>query len=260
MFDQLPSAAETAEVSRLLADAPDWPSPDELLDQIVAQGQAAPSGWLALELDTATTDPAELRDAELVDAVAGFDRISSWATARRARLLGEFARRRPPDPRDAAVAGSYAANRWAPDEIALALSISRTTAGARLFQARRLTESLTATLDAYETGHLDPSKVRAICDATSCLAEEAAVWVQDRVLPAAARQSRAQLVAALARAVIAVDPDGANERHAKARHDRRVVLGAEAEGMASLWALLAAPDAQAAHQWLTRLARRTIPR
>ncbi|MBW0119646.1 HNH endonuclease signature motif containing protein, partial [Pseudonocardia abyssalis] len=138
---------------------------------------------------------------------------------------------------------------------ALALSVSRSTAGARIAQARRLTETLTATLAAHESGEIDGSRVRAICDATHTLSEDDAIRVQDRVLPNAARQSRAQLVAALRRAVIAVDPEGANDRHARARRDRRVMVGAEDEGMASLWALLAAPDALAAHQWLTRLAR-----
>ncbi|GAA3232834.1 HNH endonuclease signature motif containing protein [Pseudonocardia petroleophila] len=253
MFDT-ECPAETAPVSRSVANAAAWPSPEDTFGAIVAAGRPGPSGWLALELDAATDDPALLDDRSLVDAVADLDRIASWAAARQARLLAEFARRRPADPRDSTT-GPEAISRWAPDEIALALSISRSTAGARLAQARRLTETLTATLAAHEAGEIDGSKVRAICDATHPLFEDAAVRVQDRVLPAAARQSRAQLVAALRRAVIAIDPEGANERHARARRDRRVVVGAEDEGMASLWALLAAPDALAAHQWLTRLAR-----
>lgn len=254
MFD-IAAPEETDEVSRMLADAPDWPPLDEVFDALVAAGRPAPSGWLALELDLASADPGELDDAELVDAVADLDRVASWAAARQSRLLAEFARRRPADPRDVAAQGPGAVSRWAPDEIALALSVSRLTAGQRLAQARRLTETLPATLDAHEAGRIDATKVRAICDATQHLPDEQAARVQDRVLPAAERQSRAQLVAALRRAVIAVDPDGANDRHAKARLDRRVVVGEETEGMASLWALLAAPDALAAHQWLTRLAR-----
>lgn len=254
MFDAA-ATAEADEVSRMLAGAPDWPPLEEVFDALVAAGRPAPSGWLALELDLASADPGELDDAELVDAVADLDRIASWAAARQSRLLAEFARRRPADPRDVAAQGPGAVSRWAPDEIALALSVSRLAAGQRLAQARRLTETLPATLDAHEAGRIDATKVRAICDATQHLPDDEAARVQDRVLPAAERQSRAQLVAALRRAVIAVDPDGANERHAKARLDRRVVVGEETEGMASLWALLAAPDALAAHQWLTRLAR-----
>ena len=70
-----------------------------------------------------------------------------------------------------------------------------------------------------------------------------------------AEQTLAQLKAALARAVIAVDPDGAEQRHRDARRDRRVVVSPEADGMASLWALLTATQAAGAFTWLTRLAR-----
>src|SRR5204863_2696004 len=63
-----------------------------------------------------------------------------------------------------------------------------------------------------------------------------------------------QLKAALKRAVISVDPEGAAERHKAARRDRRVSISEEQDGMASLWALMSAPDAQASFQWLTRLA------
>ena len=75
------------------------------------------------------------------------------------------------------------------------------------------------------------------------------------MLPRAPEQSLAQLRAALARAVLAVDPEGAGERHRVARRDRRVSVQPEADGMGSLWALLTASDAAGAYQWLTRLAR-----
>jgi hypothetical protein len=79
--------------------------------------------------------------------------------------------------------------------------------------------------------------------------------VQDRVLPRAPEQTLAQLKASLARAVLAVDPDGAEARHREARRDRRVVITPEADGMAALWALLTATEAAGAFTWLTRLAR-----
>jgi hypothetical protein len=79
--------------------------------------------------------------------------------------------------------------------------------------------------------------------------------VQARVLPRAPQQTLAQLKAALARAVLKQDPEGAAERHRAARRERRVAVGPEQDGMASLWASLTAPDALASYQWLTRLAR-----
>ncbi|MGH3528599.1 MAG: DUF222 domain-containing protein, partial [Pseudonocardiaceae bacterium] len=76
------------------------------------------------------------------------------------------------------------------------------------------------------------------------------------VLPRAGQQTVAQLRAALARAVLVIDPDGAEARYRERRKDRRVVVSPDGEGMASLWALLSAPDATAAYQRLCQLARR----
>jgi hypothetical protein len=107
----------------------------------------------------------------------------------------------------------------------------------------------------WEAGQIDTAKARAVDDATWMLSPEVARAVQDRVLPRAPEQTLAQLKAALARAVIAADPDGAEARHREARRDRRVVVTPEADGMASLWALLTATQAAGAFTWLTRLAR-----
>ena len=213
----------------------------------------APSGWLALELDSGTADPAQRSKEDLVAAVIGFDRIASWAQARQARLLAELAERAArPDPE---TNPKGIARGFLDGEIAVALKLSMGTAEVRLLEATRLCSVLPATLALWQAGRIDRPKVRAILDATAVLAPELAAKVESRVLPKAPQQSVAQLRAALARAILAVDPEGANQRHKQARKDRRVVLGDESEGMASLWALLAAHDAHAAYRWLTRLAR-----
>jgi hypothetical protein len=78
------------------------------------------SGWLALELDSGTANPAAMSDAHLIDGIVGFERVTSWAGARQARLLAEFTRRRPtdavPNVDRASVASPYA-----PDEVGIAL-------------------------------------------------------------------------------------------------------------------------------------------
>jgi hypothetical protein len=222
---------------------------------VCSPADTLPSGWLALELDQTTADPAVLGDAELVDAVVGFERLTAWAAARQARLLAEFARRRPGD--DPAAVGAdkpSVLSRYAPDEIGLALRLSRGTAMCRLGQARQLDDRLPRTLQAWQDGRLDERKVRAICDAVLYLGPEQAAAVQDRVLDRAPQQTLSQLRSALARAVIAVDGEGANRRYRAARTDRRVSVGEEKEGMASLWALLPAPAAGACYEWLSRLA------
>jgi hypothetical protein len=87
------------------------------------------------------------------------------------------------------------------------------------------------------------------------LSTEQAGAVQDRVLDRTPQQTLSQLRSALARAVIAVDGDGANRHHRAARTDRRGGVGDEQQGTASLWALLPAPAAGACFEWLSRLAR-----
>ena len=260
--ERLPEDDLDGVLERLLADADaldDLPPIDQMHDAgdepEFTYGSCAPSGWLALDLDTATADPAQLTDHTLIEAIVGFDRLASWAAARQARLLAELARRRPTDQAPYSARWAGVGSEYAPDEVGVALRLARGTAVARVGLACRLLATLSDTHAAWEAGLIDTAKARAIDDATWMLSVEHARAVQERVLPRAAEQTLAQLKAALARAVIAVDPDGAEQRHRDARRDRRVVVTPEADGMASLWALLTATQAAGAFTWLTRLAR-----
>lgn len=227
----------------------------------VPWSRCQPSGWLGLDLDTRTADPGGLDDAELIEAIAGFDHLASWAAARQARLLAEFSTRRPaiedpsgPLPRREQVPSPY--SEFAADEVGLALRLSRTIAADRLYTAVLLCAEMPGVLDAWEQGDIDTAKLRAIVEAALVLTtdgQRAALAI--RVLGRAAEQTLSQLRAALRRAVLALDPHGAADRHREARTRRRVVVGPDAEGMASLWALLSAPDATAAYQRLCHLAR-----
>lgn len=218
--------------------------------------QRVPSGVAALELDQASTDPAGLSDAELIEAVVGFDRIESWAAARQARLLAEFARRRPPDSWQARRSERPSrCSEFAPDEVGLALRLSRPAAANRLAVATIVVEELPATLAGWEAGRLDGSKVRAICDTADQLPPETWPRLEARVLGRAPEQTLALLRRSLARAVLALDPQGAQRRHQDQHRDRRVVMTPEPDGMASLWALLTAPDATAITTHLGELAR-----
>ncbi len=232
----------------------DAPRPQEIDQPPVSA--CAPSGWLALELDQGCADPAGLSDTGLIDAVIGFDRVSSWAGARQAVLLAEFARRRPGDHPLAANSDTPSrASEFAADEVGLALRLSRRTAVNRLVMAQTLVTELPATLAAWQAGTIDSLKARAITETSYLLAGELRGALEARVLPRAGAQTIAQLRAALARAVLVLDPEGAAERHHLRRADRRVVVCPDEDGMASLWALLSAPDATAAYQRLGALAR-----
>ena len=185
----------------------------------------------------------------------GFDRIGSWAAARQARLLDELARRRPTDRAPYSARSACVGSEYAPDEVGVALHLSRGSACARIGLARRLLAALPDTHALWESGRIDTAKARAVDDATVVLSDELARAVEARVLPRAPEQTLAQLKAALARAVIAADPEGAEALYRQARRDRRVVVTAEPDGMGTLWAMLTATDAAGAFTWLTRLAR-----
>jgi hypothetical protein len=266
VFELMPADPEWEACGGMLDDDPDG-MPDGMLERLLVDwaeppgdpeptlGSCAPSGWLALDLDTATDDPASLDDATLVEAMVGFDRVASWAAARQARLFAELAARRPADKAPYSARWAGVGSEYVPDEVGVALHLTRSTACARVGTACRLLTVLPETHALWEAGLLDTAKARAVDDATWMLPQDLARAVQGKVLSNAPGQTLAQLKAALARAVLAVDPEGAEARHREARRDRRVVLTPEADGMASLWALLTATEAAGAFTWLTRLAR-----
>ncbi len=151
------------------------------------------------------------------------------------------------------------ASRWAPDELGLALGISRPAASTELAQSIILTRTLPDTLAAWQAGTIDAGQARVLCELLTVLSPEQARQVQDRVLPAAGTQTWTQFRAAVRRAVLRVDPDGANRRHGAAHRERRVAVHHDEDGMSSLWALLSATDAATGWHTLTRLARSLGP-
>ncbi|HYH29609.1 MAG TPA: DUF222 domain-containing protein [Pseudonocardia sp.] len=190
----------------------DWVSIERELRHGMEQtfGTIHPSGFLALEMDADTQYPDRLSDAELIDAMVGFERLTSWAQARQVRILAEFARRRPGD--DTTMVNTdkpCSVSRFAPDEVGLALTQSRMAAKARIGRSVQLEQVLPETLQAWQQGRLDERRVVAICEATHYLDTEKARAVQRRVLDRAPQQTLAQLKAALKRAVVQADPDGA---------------------------------------------------
>ena len=99
-------------------------------------------------------------------------------------------------------------------------------------------------------------RARAIADATSVLDEDKARKVQDRVLLKAGHQTLGQLRSALRRAVIAADPEGAEQRRQEAERRAKVTLYPDAEGTASLAGYsLPGVRATAAMARITALAR-----
>lgn len=119
-------------------------------------------------------------------------------------------------------------------EVATLLHVSDRSAQARLIFARELTERLPRTLDALREGTIEEFKAKLIADAVRYLSDEHTALVEEWVLPKAAGQTTGQLRAALAKAVIAVDPEGAEQRRQARTRERRVTSQPTEDGHAVL--------------------------
>lgn len=236
-----------------LADRmPSYPTLDEVVTDRAQQPAAQrwsdwpPSGLLMDLLSAAADEPATV--SESLDAVVAWERLIAHAQAAQLRAIARFAALRPgPDAEELA---AY--------ELAAELQLSQAAAGNRLTLAQVLTERLPATLEALSRGEIDLRKAQAVCDETRSLTAEQAAEVEAAVLAKAAQRDVSTIGwwrAALRREVLRADPGGAQRRHEAMKAERRVVVTPIADGMAELWALLPAPEAQAILTRLDTLAR-----
>ena len=119
-------------------------------------------------------------------------------------------------------------------ELSLALTLTGRSADAYLDFAVELATKLPKTAAALEAGEIDIVRARIIAEATHVLSKEHTAAVEDRIFPRAGQQTSGQLRAALARAVLAADPDAARRRREEAQHDARVLRWREDAGTAAL--------------------------
>jgi len=247
-----PSAAELAAM-RALEDEPDINA--GIADVAADSSYDLPPGaYAALVFEQ--TDPELLSSYDLLDAAMSLGRIASWAQAHQARMLAAFAYRRPPTGlHDEGFQQSDNISRFAVDEISCALSLTKRGAENRLGLALQLTESLPGTLAAWERGDLDWPRVQVIADRTAVLDNEAAGRVEESVLPRADHRTAGQLRRLVDRAVIAADPEAANNRHNKERLARDVTVRPADDGMSVLSAYLCAEEAAAAKRVLDQLTK-----
>ena len=202
------------------------------------------AGWLS------GASPAELDDVALVSSITGWRKVTSWAQAQELAAVAELSRRR-------GVTGELAPDRtpveelaadFAPNEVALALTLTQCAADCWMSLAVSLAGRLPATLAALRSGSIDLARARLIDQFTTPLDDELARKVERRVLAKAEHQTTGQLRASLQRAVISADPEAAERRRKQAERNARVELTGEPEGTASLFGRYL-PAAQAAAAW-----------
>jgi hypothetical protein len=180
---------------------------------------------------------------ELVEAVAAWERIAAWATARQAEAVAELAAR----------AVSRTEAEYTGDWIAARLAITRSAGEGKVALAQTLVD-LPALGELLEAGRVDAYKVKVVGDelVTLPLAEQRAVL--DTLLEQAPRLTGPQLRQRARKAALAIRPEAVVERHHAAVAERRVELTPAPDGMAWLSAFLPASDAQVCWTALTALA------
>jgi Domain of unknown function (DUF222) len=224
----------------------------------VLVGECLPAGpGLAAVL---AQDPAGLAtDWDLPGLAAGYRRLAAWAQARELDAAAEIAARRAAaNPRIGTTEHGRPASvpAEAAAEIALELSMTQPSASTWTVLGCRLRWDLPLTGAALAAGTIDLPRARIIADATAWLSPEHAAVVEARVVPAAAGQTTSQLRAAVRRAVLAIDPDGAEQRRRDTERTARISLYPGEEGTASLTgSCLPGLQAAAAMARITAIAR-----
>jgi hypothetical protein len=225
------------------------------------------AGWLACSQAT------ERDDAALVTSITAWRKVTSWAQAQELAAVAELARRRrvagaadaggqdcdravdagdcgpvadagrgDPDPVAELEAG------FAPNEVALALTLTQGGAEYWMDLAVSLTRRLPATLTALGEGAIDLNRAKLIDQYTGSLDARLAGAVERQVLARAEHQTTGQLRASLQRAVLAADPAAAERRRQEAQQRAWVALFGDHDGTASLSGRCL-PAAQAAAAW-----------
>ncbi|HEY3088215.1 MAG TPA: DUF222 domain-containing protein, partial [Jatrophihabitantaceae bacterium] len=137
-----------------------------------------------------------------------------------------------------------AASSWITrEQVGAALRLSPGTAERRLSIARTLVDRLPATLELLRTGRITYLHAMKLAEAVNPFDAQTTAKIEQRVLARAADQTLSQFDASLRRAVIAVDPRRADQRHHDAIAERRVVFTPHDDGITELWALLPADGA-----------------
>jgi hypothetical protein len=208
-------------------------APEALAGRVAEHLPVGPglAGWLG------SAPAASLQDRALAGMAASWRRLASWAQAGELAVIAQIASRAASCDDKIAVAADGRPAQVPADaasEVALALAMSQFGASGWTDLAVTLTWRLAATGAALAAGEVDLPRARLIAEATGLLDDDAARAVEARILPNAGFQTTGQLRATLRRAVIAVDPEGAERRRKEAERRAKVCLYPDEEGTATL--------------------------
>lgn len=204
----------------------------EQLSQLIRLGpedhlaSAAASGALLDQLHQMDLDAAN--EATLVEIVAAANRLAASATAVMNRAAGVLAERDPLNSPELAAHSATPdgedpnAGCTAADELAPRLGWTRRATRDLTRRGQALSTYLMNTGDALSSGLIDSVRANALVDALQDVAWQAAMAVEDEVLPRAPYRTAGQIRQDVAKAIIAVDPIEAQHRAEARRRKRRV--------------------------------------
>src|SRR6187551_459138 len=155
-------------------------------------------------------DPSGVDEDSLLTVMTAMERLVAAAHAVQVKAMAGLARLRPPT-------FGHPFGEFIADEIALELCMTRRAAENRLGQAVEMTTRTPAVLHALEAGTLDLYRAKVITEATCRLDDEVATQVAGYVVERAEGRNPSEVRTLVRRAVLRLDPDGAERRHEKAR-------------------------------------------
>jgi hypothetical protein len=211
---------------------------------------AVQAGWL----EVAASAAGRLDENELAGVAIAARQAASRAQAAQLAAVAQItARAAAADPKIGVQPDGRPVRvcRDAVGQIALALTLSPYGAEDWADLAVMLTWRLPSTGRMLSAGVIDLDRARLIAEVTSVLPEDLARLVEARILPKAAGLTRTQLRERLGRAVIAADPEGAEERRLAAERHADVRLHADDDQTATIVASKQ-PQIHAA-AWFARL-------
>jgi hypothetical protein len=217
------------------------PEPPSVLDALVAPADVAAWATIASPgpdavAPLAAIDPARIDGAGRIDLLVGLERQIAWLQACQQRVLAAL------DGEALSWAGQESID-FTQEQVGAALRLSPGTAANRLAVARTLNVRLPGTVERLSRGEVTYLQAKKLAEAVTPFDDATCGVIEDKVLRRAAEQTLSQFTATLHRAVLAADPRSAEQRHADALAERRVVIIPADDGMTELWALLPAEGA-----------------
>ena len=218
--------------------------PREILDVEVAELLRATPGYKVLG-ELIQINPRTLGEAGKLDYLAALDRQESWICALKQEALvaiaGEVA------DEDGGIFG--AVDDEEREDIATALRLSPTTAQSRIDVARVLVSHLPNTISALASGEISTAHANVIAKETATairngLSEEGVFRVEQAALAYAEFHTPGQVATKVKTTIAKFSPEEFEEIVDRARDSRRVSCYPEADGMATVVAILPAEDAQ----------------